>query len=142
MEIKDSVFLVTGGTSGLGAASVRMILAGGGEAVIADENRASGEALAAELGDDARFIHTDVTDEASAQVPVDDAGECLRKVTAQDIHASSPSMAWTTSARRPSSWRRCLSPRPRSRPVGRRSVRVLTAWSPPPASVLKIIEER
>jgi NAD(P)-dependent dehydrogenase (short-subunit alcohol dehydrogenase family) len=70
MQIKDSVFLVTGGSSGLGAATVRMVHAAGGKAVIADVNQTAGEALAAELGNNARFVYTDVTDEASAQAAV------------------------------------------------------------------------
>jgi NAD(P)-dependent dehydrogenase (short-subunit alcohol dehydrogenase family) len=71
MQIKDSVFLVTGGSSGLGAATVRMVHAAGGKAVIADVNQAPGEALASELGDNTRFVYTDVTDEASAKAAVE-----------------------------------------------------------------------
>ena len=67
MEIKDKVFVVTGGASGLGAATARMINAVGGKAVLADVNPDAGAALAAELGDAARFVATDVTDEASAK---------------------------------------------------------------------------
>jgi len=42
MQIKNSTFLVTGGGSGLGAATVEMVVANGGNAVIADVNRAAG----------------------------------------------------------------------------------------------------
>jgi len=69
MQIKDSVFIVTGGASGLGAGSARMLAAGGAKVVIADLNKAAGAALAAELG--ARFHETDVASEASAQAAVD-----------------------------------------------------------------------
>jgi NAD(P)-dependent dehydrogenase (short-subunit alcohol dehydrogenase family) len=70
MEISGSVFLVTGGASGLGAATARMIVAGGGKALIADLNDAQGDALAAELGASAKFARTDVTDEASGKAAV------------------------------------------------------------------------
>ena len=70
MQLKDSTFIVTGGASGLGAATVRMIVAGGGNAVIADLKEAEGQALAREQGARARFVRTDVTDEASAKAAV------------------------------------------------------------------------
>lgn len=71
MELKESVFVVTGGGSGLGAATARMIVAGGGKVVLADVNKAAGEALAAELGANARFAETDVTNEASAKAAIE-----------------------------------------------------------------------
>ena len=67
MQIENSVFVVTGGASGLGAGTARMIVATGGKVVLADVNKATGEALAAELGANARFVETDVTHEESAR---------------------------------------------------------------------------
>jgi len=65
MQIKDSVFIVTGGASGLGAGTARMLAANGAKVVIADLNKAAGETLAAELG--GRFHETDVASETSAE---------------------------------------------------------------------------
>ncbi|PRC92067.1 3-hydroxyacyl-CoA dehydrogenase [Solimicrobium silvestre] len=62
MQIQDNVFIVTGGASGLGAATARMITANGGKVVIADVQAALGEKLAAELN--GRFVQCDVTSEA------------------------------------------------------------------------------
>ena len=62
MQIKDSVFIITGGASGLGAATARMIVAGGGKVVLADVQVEVGEKLAAEL--DGQFLKCDVTSEA------------------------------------------------------------------------------
>jgi len=67
MQIDGSTFVVTGGASGLGAATSRMLVADGARVVIADLKDAEGEALARELGSVARFARTDVTDEASAK---------------------------------------------------------------------------
>lgn len=61
------MFLVTGGASGLGAATVRMLAASGARVVIADVNKTAGEPIAAELGSNARFALVDVTDEGSIQ---------------------------------------------------------------------------
>ena len=69
MEIKNSTFIVTGGASGLGAATARVIAAAGGNVVIADVNADAGNALAKELGR-ARFIKTDVTAESDGQAAV------------------------------------------------------------------------
>ena len=66
MEIKGKVFVVTGAGSGLGAASARALVAAGGRVVLADLNREAAEKLAAEFGDNARFVETDVANEASA----------------------------------------------------------------------------
>ena len=65
MQIKDNVFLVTGGSSGLGAAAARLLVAQGGKVVLADVQPESGEKLAAELG--CRFVFCDVTKEDDAQ---------------------------------------------------------------------------
>jgi NAD(P)-dependent dehydrogenase (short-subunit alcohol dehydrogenase family) len=70
MQLAGSTFLVTGGASGLGAGTVRMLVAAGANAVIADVDIARGEALARELGDRTRFVRTDVADEASAKAAV------------------------------------------------------------------------
>lgn len=74
MEISGKVFLVTGGASGLGEATARMVVRRGGKVVIADVN-SRGEALALELGDGAAYIKTDVTEQADGQRAVDMARE-------------------------------------------------------------------
>lgn len=73
MNCKDNTFLVTGGASGLGAATTRALHTAGARVVIADLNSERGESLAAELGDNAVFHRTDVTSEADAQAAVDKA---------------------------------------------------------------------
>ena len=70
MQIKDRVFIITGGASGLGAATGRMLVEQGAKVVLADLNEAAGNALAAELGANARFVTTNVADEASAKACV------------------------------------------------------------------------
>jgi NAD(P)-dependent dehydrogenase (short-subunit alcohol dehydrogenase family) len=70
MKIQDNAFLVAGGGSGLGAATARMLAASGGKVVIADVNPA-GEDVARSIGGSARFVRTDVTEEASTQAAVD-----------------------------------------------------------------------
>ena len=71
MQIQNHVFLVTGGGSGLGAATATMLAASGGKVVIADLNEPAGKDLAGFLGGTVRYIKTDVTDEASTQAAVD-----------------------------------------------------------------------
>ncbi|MBU0752076.1 MAG: 3-hydroxyacyl-CoA dehydrogenase [Gammaproteobacteria bacterium] len=70
MQIDRSVFLVTGGASGLGAAVARLLVGLGAKVVVADMNVAAGEALAAQLGGRACFVATNVADEASAKTAV------------------------------------------------------------------------
>ncbi|MDL2357234.1 MAG: 3-hydroxyacyl-CoA dehydrogenase [Pseudomonadota bacterium] len=62
MQIQDNVFIITGGASGLGAATARMIVAAGGKVVLADVQVGAGIALAAELN--GQFVKCDVTSEA------------------------------------------------------------------------------
>lgn len=64
MEIRDNVFLITGGASGLGAATARMFAAEGGKIIVADLNQDAGAALAQELG--GVFVKCDVSREDDA----------------------------------------------------------------------------
>lgn len=68
MQLSGSVVLVTGGASGLGAATVRALMARGARAVIVDRDDVRGPALAAELG--AVFAKADVTDPAQVEAAV------------------------------------------------------------------------
>jgi len=68
MKLAGSVALVTGGASGLGAATVRRLVAGGAKAVIVDRDEARGSALAQELG--VVFAKADVTDAAQVEAAI------------------------------------------------------------------------
>lgn len=71
MEITNNTFIVTGGASGLGAATARALCESGANVVIADMNSEQGEALATELGECAIFKSTNVTSEEEGQATVD-----------------------------------------------------------------------
>ena len=71
MEIRDNVFLITGGASGLGAATARLFAAEGGKIVVADLNQDAGVALAQELG--GVFVKCDVSREEDATQAVEAA---------------------------------------------------------------------
>ena len=73
MQIQDNVFIITGGASGLGAATARTLAAAGGKVVLADLQAEAGEALAAELG--GKFVRCDVTQEADGLAVVAAAQE-------------------------------------------------------------------
>ncbi|MBC8171726.1 MAG: SDR family NAD(P)-dependent oxidoreductase, partial [Anaerolineae bacterium] len=75
MEIKGLTALVTGGASGLGEATVRMLVAAGANVVILDLNEPPGKALAVELGDNTRYIAADVSNETQVQSAIDLAYE-------------------------------------------------------------------
>jgi NAD(P)-dependent dehydrogenase (short-subunit alcohol dehydrogenase family) len=70
MELQNKGVLVTGGASGLGAACVRLLHKAGAGVVIADLNAELGEALAQELGERARFVTANVTDEETTRQAV------------------------------------------------------------------------
>src|SRR5215212_5236905 len=69
-RLEDKVVLISGGASGIGAETARLVLREGGKAVLADRDEAKGRALAAELGTSATFVPLDVTDEPAWQKAV------------------------------------------------------------------------
>jgi NAD(P)-dependent dehydrogenase (short-subunit alcohol dehydrogenase family) len=73
MDIEGKGAIVSGGASGLGAATVRRLHAAGANVVIADVNPEKGEPLAEELG--IPFVQTDVREEDQVQAAVDKASE-------------------------------------------------------------------
>jgi NAD(P)-dependent dehydrogenase (short-subunit alcohol dehydrogenase family) len=70
MQIQNHTFLVSGGASGLGAATARTLHAAGANLVIADLNEEQGQALAAELGERASFVKTNVVEETEVQAAI------------------------------------------------------------------------
>jgi NAD(P)-dependent dehydrogenase (short-subunit alcohol dehydrogenase family) len=68
MDISGKVFIVTGGASGLGEGTARMLASRGGLVVIADMQVDKGEAVAAEIG--GAFVRCDVSSEADGQAVV------------------------------------------------------------------------
>lgn len=67
MRLQGKTALITGGSSGLGNAMVRRFVAEGAAVIIADIDDANGQALAAELGQQASFVHLDVAKEEDWQ---------------------------------------------------------------------------
>jgi NAD(P)-dependent dehydrogenase (short-subunit alcohol dehydrogenase family) len=75
LRVENSTFFVTGGGSGLGAATARLLAENGAQVVLADVDAESGEQMASQIGNRAKFIRTDVTDEASVQDALDSVVE-------------------------------------------------------------------
>ena len=78
-RVTDKGALITGGARGMGAARARLLIAEGANVVLADVLDADGEALSVELGDAARYVHLDVTQET-------DWADALRLTLAQFGH--------------------------------------------------------
>lgn len=71
MNIQQKTFLITGGASGLGLATAQMIVENGGNAVLLDINEEAGQKAESELGPQARFAKTDVSNEEQVQAAID-----------------------------------------------------------------------
>ena len=69
-RLESKVVLVSGGASGIGAETARLVVRDGGKAVLADRDETRGRAVAGELGANALFVTLDVTDEAAWQAAV------------------------------------------------------------------------
>ncbi|WP_276486698.1 3-hydroxyacyl-CoA dehydrogenase [Ectopseudomonas mendocina] len=70
MRIDDSVFLISGGASGLGLATARELTGQGGRVLLLDINAEAGAQAIEELGAAARFVRADITREDDARAAV------------------------------------------------------------------------
>ena len=77
MHIEHSVFLISGGASGLGLATARELVGQGGQVVLLDINAEAGQQAITELGDAARFVRADITREEDGRVAVAQALEAF-----------------------------------------------------------------
>lgn len=80
MILKDTAAVITGGASGLGAATARNFRAAGAQVTLFDLDEDRGAALAAEIG--AGFVRADVTDDASVTAAVAEAARQMGRITA------------------------------------------------------------
>lgn len=70
MQIENKIFLVSGGASGLGAATAEMLIAAGAKVMLVDLNADAVAAKAKQLGDNARSCVADISQEAAAEAAV------------------------------------------------------------------------
>lgn len=80
MRIAETAAIVTGGASGLGAATGRHLCEHGAQVVLLDRDTEKGPALAKDIG--AHFVECDVADEASARAAIDRAETLMGRITA------------------------------------------------------------
>jgi NAD(P)-dependent dehydrogenase (short-subunit alcohol dehydrogenase family) len=71
LQVGESTFFITGGGSGLGAATARLLAENGAHVALADVDEEAGEQMASQIGSGAEFVRTDVTDEESVQDALD-----------------------------------------------------------------------
>ena len=108
MRIEDSVFLITGGGSGLGLASARELVAQGARGLLLDINAEAGAKAAAELGERARFLRADISSEADGRAAVEEALQafgavhglvnCAGVAPAEKVIGRNGAHGWTASA--------------------------------------------
>lgn len=67
MQAQGKIFVITGGASGLGAASARQLVEQGAQVILVDMNQEAGEYMVQELGAQAQFTQLDVTNETAVQ---------------------------------------------------------------------------
>ena len=78
MEIKNTSAIVTGGASGLGEATARLLAARGVKVVVADLNDAGGEAIAKEIG--GAYAHCDVTNTEDVIAAIEAANAAVQRI--------------------------------------------------------------
>jgi len=103
MQLRDQAAIVTGGASGLGAATARKLAAQGAKVAVCDLNAKLAESVAAEIGGVA--VVCDVSDSASAEAASSAAlrSACAACGPSPALARAMPSSKWTT-AERGCSW--------------------------------------
>jgi NAD(P)-dependent dehydrogenase (short-subunit alcohol dehydrogenase family) len=81
MQLSSAKAVITGGASGLGLATAERVIKSGGQVVILDINDEQGEARAAKLGDRAKYVNTDVSNEDSVKAAVRAANDFMGGIT-------------------------------------------------------------
>lgn len=81
MDLSTAKAVVTGGASGLGYATAARVISEGGQVCLLDINEEHGRKSAAELGDQAYFVNTDVSDEENVQQSIARATENMGGIT-------------------------------------------------------------
>ena len=79
-RLAGKVVVITGAGSGIGRASAKMFAAEGATVVVAEIDEALGQSCAREAGTGARFVRTDVTDEASVKQMVREARDAFGRI--------------------------------------------------------------
>ena len=77
MDLQGATFIITGGGSGLGEATARLFAESGANVVIADLNADNANKVAADIGEKAKAIECNVTDETQVQAAIDLAKEAF-----------------------------------------------------------------
>ena len=81
MDLSTARAVVSGGASGLGYASAKRVIDAGGHAVLLDVNGEQGETSAASLGERAKFIQTDVSNEKAVRTAIEAAKAFMGGIT-------------------------------------------------------------
>jgi NAD(P)-dependent dehydrogenase (short-subunit alcohol dehydrogenase family) len=81
LKLSEAKAVITGGASGLGFATAQRIIEAGGQAVLLDINDELGAASAAQLGERASYVNTDVADEASVKAAMLQAKDVMGGIT-------------------------------------------------------------
>ncbi len=81
MDLSKAKAVITGGASGLGLATAERVIAAGGQVVLLDINEEQGQASAAQLGNHASFIMTDVSSENAVRTAMQAANETMGGIT-------------------------------------------------------------
>ena len=81
MDLSASKAVISGGASGLGFATAQRIVEAGGQVTLLDVNTDQGDAAAAELGDRATFVETDVSSEEAVRNAMQTANDFMRGIT-------------------------------------------------------------
>lgn len=89
-RLDGKVAIVTGGASGIGAATVRLFVQEGAQVVIADIQDAKGQQLGQELGSNSIYLHTDVTEEAQIKAAIDQAVKTFGRLDCMYNNAGFP----------------------------------------------------
>lgn len=81
MNLENAKAVISGGASGLGYATAKRVIDAGGQVVLLDVNNEQGKASAAELGDHALFINTDVSNESVVRASMQQAKDTMGSIT-------------------------------------------------------------
>src|SRR5215470_5184786 len=96
-RLKGKVALITGGSSGIGEATVRLFVEEGASVMVADIQDDRGKRLAEELGARVAYVHTDVSQEAQVKAAVDET--CRRFGNLDCIFNNAATEAWAARSR-------------------------------------------